>query len=127
MCQDYTPRMKKSVKATLLSALLFPGIGHLVLRSYGRGVVLVLVAGSALAVVVTVTMQKALAIVERINRGEIAADMSSISAHLAADSEGSRLASTALSVLLICWLIGIADAWRLGRAADKAQSDHAQP
>ena len=119
--------MKKSVKATLLSALLFPGIGHLVLRSYRRGVVLVLVAGSALAVVVTITMQKALAIVERINSGEIAADMSSISAHLAADSEGGTVASTALSVLMVCWLIGIADSWRLGRAADRAQSDHSQP
>lgn len=119
--------MKKSVKAALLSALIFPGIGHLVLRSYQRGVVLLLVAGFALSVVVTTTVQKALAAVERINRGELAADMSSISAYLAADTEGSRAASIALSVLLVCWLIGIADAWRLGGLADKALADRLQP
>jgi hypothetical protein len=45
--------MKKSSKAALLSGLIFPGIGHMVLKQYLRGSVLMFSALAAFSVIVT--------------------------------------------------------------------------
>ncbi|MEQ8205324.1 MAG: hypothetical protein RIA65_04045, partial [Woeseia sp.] len=44
----YTAGMKKSLKAGLLSGLLFPGLGHFAVGAYRRGTVLLLVSAAAL-------------------------------------------------------------------------------
>ena len=40
--QAYSAHMKRSSKAALLSGLIFPGIGHMVLKQYLRGSVLII-------------------------------------------------------------------------------------
>jgi len=44
--------MTKSTKAALLSGLIFPGIGHIVLKQYVRGSILALVALLAVSAMV---------------------------------------------------------------------------
>jgi len=76
--QAYSAQMKRSSKAALLSGLIFPGIGHIVLKQYLRGSVLMLFALVALSVIVTRIYQRALTIVDRINSCDIPVDTSAI-------------------------------------------------
>ncbi len=113
--------MKKSSKAALLSGLVFPGIGHMVLKQYLRGSVLMLSALVALSVIVTSVIQRAIIIVDRINRGDIPIETGAIAEMISKSTSGadSLVESTAVIVLGACWLIGIIDSYRLGAAQEK--------
>jgi len=113
--------MKRSSKAALLSGLIFPGVGHMVLKQYLRGSVLMLSALAALSVIVTSVFQRALIIVERINSGDISVDTGAIAelASNATSGADSLVESTAVIVLGACWLIGIIDSYRLGAAEEE--------
>lgn len=108
--------MKQSSKVALLSGLIFPGIGHLVLKKYLRASVLMLAALAALSVIVIRVVQRALTIVDRINSGDIPVDTGAIAEMVSNSTSGadSLVESAALIVLGACWLIGIIDSYRLG-------------
>ena len=119
--QAYSVQMKKSSKAALLSGLVFPGIGHIVLKQYLRGSVLMLFALAALSVIVTRVFQRALTIVDRINSGDIPVDTGAIAEMVSNSTSGagSFIENTAVIVFGACWLIGIIDSYRLGVAQEK--------
>jgi TM2 domain-containing membrane protein YozV len=108
--------MKRSTKAALLSGLVFPGVGHLYLKKYVRGVVLVLAALVAFSIITSTVMQRAQAVVDQINSGQIPLDTASIAELVAKTGTGadSVAGNIAVMVLGACWLIGIIDAYRLG-------------
>lgn len=112
--------MKKSTKAALLSGLIFPGVGHLVLKQYLRGSVLVLVAFTAFSVAVDRAYQRALTVVDRILAGDVPADTGSLADMVSNSTSGadSFIDNAAMIVLVACWLIGIIDSYRLGVAQD---------
>jgi hypothetical protein len=116
--------MKRSSRAALLSGLVFPGIGHFVLKQYLRGSVLMLFALVALSVVVTSIFRRALAIVDRINSGDMPVDTGAVAEMVSnSPSDGAGfIENTALIVLGACWLIGIIDSYRLGVAQEKIES-----
>lgn len=109
--------MKKSVTAALISGLVFPGIGHLYLKHYRNGCLLLLVATLALVELISVALRQAQAIADKVLSGEIALDPAAISAQVEATerSAATPLHSIAYAVLIVCWSIGIVDAYRLGR------------
>ncbi len=119
--QAYSAQMKRSSKAALLSGLIFPGIGHIVLKQYLRGSVLMLFALVALSVIVTRIYQRALTIVDRINSGDIPVDTGAIAEMVSNSTSGadSFIENIAVIVLGACWLIGIIDSYRLGVAQEK--------
>ena len=113
--------MTRSIKAALLSGLVFPGIGHMVFKQYLRGSVLMLSASLGLSVIITKAVNQALTIVDRINSGEIAATAESIT-ELASMPNGSAddsILSIAVVVFTVVWIIGIVDSYRLGIIQDK--------
>ena len=113
--------MKRSSKAALLSGLIFPGVGHMVLKQYFRGSALMLSALVALSVIVTRVYQQALTIVDRINSGDMPVDSGAI-AEIVSNSTGradSLVESAAVIVLGACWLFGIIDSYRLGVSQEK--------
>lgn len=112
--------MKKSTKAALLSGLIFPGAGHMFLKQYLRGSVLILAALIATTVIVTAVVQQALAIVDRINSGEIAIETGAIADMVSSSTNAadSPMTNISMLVLVACWLIGIIDSYRLGIAED---------
>jgi len=113
--------MKIPTKAALLSGLILPGIGHIVLKQYLRGSLLVLFSLLALSIIVTRVFQRALTIVDRINSGDIPADTGAI-ADMVSNSASAADGFTeniALLVLGACWLIGIIDSYRIGIAQEK--------
>ena len=109
--------MKKSVKAALLSALVFPGCGHFILRRYKTACVLLLVTLATLAILIDDAISKAKMLTDKILATDIPLDPQAISDSVTALTSGgdSLAVSIATWALLICWLIGIVDAYRIGR------------
>ena len=109
--------MTRSIKAALLSGLVFPGLGHMVLRQYLRGSILMLSALIALSVIVTTAIRKALTIVDRINSGEIPIETGTMTELVSNSISGreSLILNIAAFVVGACWLLGIIDSYRLGR------------
>ncbi len=113
--------MKKSTKAALLSGLIFPGVGHMVLKQYLRGSILMLSTVIALAVIITKAVKQALAIVDKISSGEIPLESVTIT-ELASQSTGAAdgsILNIAVLVIVACWLIGIIDSYRVGINQEK--------
>ena len=113
--------MRKSTKAALLSGLVFPGVGHLVLKRYVQGAILIVVSLVAMWLLVTGTVNRAMDVVDRIESGDVAMDSASIQAAVsdAGNAAGFTAEDASAYVLLIAWLVGIADCIRLGRGTDK--------
>ncbi len=113
--------MTKSIKAALLSGLIFPGVGHMVLKQYLRGSILMLFAVIALSVIVTKTITQASIIVDRIYNGEIPVDIGAITelASMPTSSAECSILNIAALVVGAVWIIGIVDSYRLGIIQEK--------
>jgi hypothetical protein len=116
--------MTKRTKAALLSGLIFPGIGHVFLKRYLRGSILMLPALVALSVIVKAAFQQAQAIVDRVVSGEIPLETAAISKLVAESSNDSDslMSSISVFVFVACWLIGIIDSYRIGAALEEHNS-----
>ncbi|MDF1577122.1 MAG: hypothetical protein RQ753_04955 [Desulfurivibrionaceae bacterium] len=122
--------MRKSVKAALLSGLVFPGFGHFYLKRFITGALLLLTTLASLYLIITVVVERAMEIAARIVTGEVSPDVAVISEMLAkqAESPEARIANLASIVLLAVWLIGIFDSYRVGRNLRKSEEkDHRRP
>jgi hypothetical protein len=109
--------MKKSTKAALLSGLVFPGLGHVYLRRYAFGLVLLLIAGWATYSVTVASIDAAYDIAAQIDAGTVAPESGAISQLIEQRSQRAEQAtSTPGWVLMVVWLVGIVDSWRVGRA-----------
>ena len=113
--------MKKSIKAVLLSALVFPGAGHLYLKKHILGAILGCASLAALYVIAVNMLERAQQIAEKIVHGEIELDVAEIAEMLSTQPIGndSQLYDVAWTVLIISWLIAIASSYRIGRVQDK--------
>ena len=113
--------MNKSTKAALLSALVFPGVGHMYLKKYLFGTVLAGVSSVGIYSIISKTVENALQIVEKIQSGSVQPDVAAIAALVSEQPIGAEadLLNTAMTVFIICWLIGIVDSYRVGRTQDK--------
>jgi hypothetical protein len=108
--------MTRPAKAALLSALVFPGLGHIVLKLYLRGSILMLGALASAWVIVRIAFRQAQAILDGVASGDIPIESGAITEVLSktsADSD-STAATTATVVFTVCWLIGIIDSYRAG-------------
>jgi hypothetical protein len=115
--------MKKSIKASLISAFVFPGAGHIYLKKYFPGLLLVGVSSLGIYYLILNMVEKALQIVEKIQLGHVQADATVINQLLSNQSTGSesQLLSIATIAIAICWIIGILDSYRIGMGQDKNQ------
>jgi hypothetical protein len=113
--------MKRSTKAALLSGLVFPGVGHMMLKEYLRGSVLMLSALVALSVVVTKAIKQALAIVDRINSGDILVEAGAITelASIPISGTDASILNIASLVIGAVWIIAVVDSYRLGIIQEK--------
>jgi len=85
------------------------------LKQYLRGSILIIFTLAALSVIVTAAIGQALAIVDRINSGEVPLDTESIAELVYSSTSGqSSMLSIAGLVVGACWLAGIIDSYRLG-------------
>jgi hypothetical protein len=113
-------KMKRSTKAVLISGLVFPGLGHIFLRRYVVGLVLLCLAGGSIYYIAETVIDTALDVVGEIESGGMAIDSGSISQLVEERSEQTdRSASLAVWMLMACWVIGIIDSYRVGRAQER--------
>jgi hypothetical protein len=112
--------MKNSIKGVLLSGLVFPGLGQVILRHYKRGAVIMFTVLVNLSVVIVIAVQNALAILEKIGSEGGVIDMSTISnaATQASTPSESLIFKLLLLLIIFCWIIGVVDAYRIGKKKD---------
>lgn len=106
--------MKQAVKAVLLSGLVLPGLGQIVLKQYPRGLAFMLVALASSLYIVTTAVSQALASL---------ATLDPASPPLPGPLPGGDHAGPALWVLGICWAWAVLDAYRGGAALDRLDKD----
>lgn len=117
--------MRKSITAALLSALVFPGAGHLYLRSYLPGSFLLVISAAAFIDFIRRAWHEAELIreqlIDQINAGGII-DLEVLIRHTTAslDHIDRQPFTLATFILLACWLIGIIDSHRLGKKIEEA-------
>lgn len=118
--------MKQSYKAALLSALVFPGGGHFLLKHHRTGALLAALSAACLVALIQRALAIAQTISDRILSGEVAPDIDRIMAEVSAQSaaNASNTVSIATWLLVACWIGGSIDAFRLGRRADKMLTGH---
>jgi hypothetical protein len=120
--------MKKSLKGALLSGLVLPGVGQLWLKHYMRGIALIGVFLTATAVIVTKAAQQAFAILEKIESEGGAVDLVAIvhSASRPSANSGDFTFKAASLVLILSWIVGIIDAYLVGRKKDLADQSRSR-
>lgn len=113
--------MTKAGQGALLSGLVLPGLGQIVLKHRLRGALLLLASLACLAVVVWQAIAQATAVMAQLDLGNPALDPTALMQSLSqagADSAGA-LAGIASWALLVLWLGGTVDAYLLGRKEDQ--------
>jgi hypothetical protein len=120
--------MNNSLKGALLSGLVFPGLGQVVLKHYKRGAVIMLTVLVSLSVIVIEAVQKAFTILEKIESEGGTIDMDTISnaATQASTTSDNLIFYLALLLIIFSWIIGIVDAFRIGKKKDIEQQSVSQ-
>jgi hypothetical protein len=108
--------MDRPVKAALISALVFPGAGHLYLKRRARACLFLLPTLAAVMVFLNDAVQQANAIVDQIMAGRMPADPAALAAQLEQQGGGSTMATAAAAVMVVCWIGATVDAYLLARA-----------
>ena len=114
--------MNKSTKAVLLSALVLPGAGHIFLKKYIMAFVLVGVSICGVYYIMSIALSKATEIMHKIQLGEVQPDLISIMELVSKQSSitDAQSVNIATTSILVCWVIGIVDSYRVGRLQEKS-------
>lgn len=108
--------MNKPLKAALFSALIFPGAGQLLLKKYISATYFAVFAGVGLYLLFSNLMSRAQDIIDKIQRGEVSADLATITELVNQQSStASDSLSPALIILLVAWLVSVVEAYRVGK------------
>ena len=101
--------MSNSLRAALLSGLVFPGLGQIILKHYRRGVVLMLTVLACLSAVIVKAVQQGLAILNQIQSdgGEISMGTISNAAQQVSITSYGSMINIVLLVIVSFWIIGI--------------------
>ncbi|MFV1997984.1 MAG: hypothetical protein ACC641_08215 [Acidiferrobacterales bacterium] len=113
--------MRQSLKGALLSGLVLPGLGQVVLGAKKRGGLLILAAVVSFSVIVVSATQKALRILEILADEGKPLDIQTIgeAATRASTTPGTVLFNVFFLLLVVCWLFSIVDAYRIGARQDR--------
>jgi len=107
----------------LLSLFLFPGSGHFYLKRHSVGIVLMVISIASLVVLLSSVYEIAQLLSYRILNGEITLNPISLSKAIKeerAAMNNSRI-DTAMFSLVVCWLIGVVDSYRIGNQIEESQ------
>lgn len=112
--------MQYAMTATLLSAFVFPGSGHFMLKRHGTAWALIVTTCVPLCFVVYHLVQATQHILNRIEKTNMPADFTIMLGALLDRPFGNQteLVSYASYLILACWLFGVVDAYRLGSKMD---------
>lgn len=107
--------MKLSIKAALVSALVFPGTGHFLLGRAARGCLFLLPAAAGAAYLASQVLERARPIMAQVESGALPFDPELIAERLsAAPGAEGPLMTVAVAVCLLCWAGSIIDCLLIG-------------
>ena len=117
--------MRKSIKAALLSGLVFPGTGHFSLDRYQRGLLFFIPSLLGFLYLIRYSLNQAYTIADQISLGKIPLDTAVITNLITAQPDGAEMLKLQIAtwMFIICWVLSIIDSFRLGRIADKQIAD----
>ena len=103
-----------------MSGLIFPGLGQVIFKHYKRGIVLMFTVFASLMVIVLKAVKFALTILEKIELDGGIIDIKTITdaATQASSTSDSLIYNLGLLLIVICWIFGIVDAYRIGKKKD---------
>ena len=115
--------MKKYLKGALLSGLVFPGVGQIALKQKARGIVLICILLVSFGVIVAKGTQIALAVLQKIETEGGVLDMQTITAvsDRAVRASDNYIMHGGILLIILCWVFGIIDAYRIGKKMDKQE------
>ena len=116
--------MKKPIKASLLSAFVIPGAGHIYLKQYLVAGILIIFSLAALSVLIVIAIEQAMVMSEQILSGNVPPNLTSITQLVTTQmsNSDSLSASWATVVLAISWIIGVVDSYRIGIKEEKVNN-----
>ena len=109
--------MNKPMKAALLSALIFPGVGQISIGHKKRGWFIIFMSSILLYTMISEIMKQALSLVEKMQKSGVVLDYESISnktSDLVSFSDNSSL-NILLMLLIFGWIVSVIDAYILGK------------
>lgn len=109
--------MKASSRAVLISALLFPGLGHLALRPRRtlRGMLFLLPTAAAVLYLLTTMLHLLSQLQDELDAGKLALDPFAILDRVHASGIDNPATNLASAVLLIGWIGAVIDVIWLGK------------
>jgi len=109
--------MTRTIKAVLLSTVIFPGAAHFYLKKYISAVVFSVIASVCSYLIIVNYVARILVLFEKIRVGEIAPEFLLMMQFILKQPENpaARLSLYVWIVLIVCWLIAIADSYRIAR------------
>src|SRR5471030_1459645 len=107
--------MKASIKAALISALVFPGLGHVVLRQAARGCIFMLPAAVAAFYLLRTTLRLLDQLMTEVSSGALPLDPYLLLERVHASGIDNTATNLASLICIVCWVGSIADALWLGR------------
>jgi TM2 domain-containing membrane protein YozV len=112
--------MTNALKGALLSGLILPGLGQIALKHHIRGVVILLAVLVSTIVFVAKAVERALAILEKIELegGAISMDVILNATKQASANSGNTTLNLLFLLIGVCWIAGTVDAYIIGRKKD---------
>jgi hypothetical protein len=113
--------VKASSKAALLSAFVFPGAGHLCLKVYGRGLIIMLISFAGLGYLIWAAASSALShldeVMVKMQGGAV--NMQDISGIVGSNMSVTDPYQRAVFYFMVCfWIFAIIDAYIIGKQRD---------
>jgi hypothetical protein len=109
--------MRSPIKAALLSALVFPGLGQIYLKRYAPGVVFIVLTIAAMVFLVWRSVMMATRVLDAIGQGSATFDFQRGLA--APQGDDSTLSIATSFLLLCCWVLSVVHAYMAGKAAQR--------
>jgi hypothetical protein len=109
--------LKASTRAALISALFFPGLGHLALRPRRtlRGMLFLAPAAAGVLYLLSTVLQLANQLTDELNAGKLALDPVAILERVHASGVDNPATNIASALMLLCWVSAVVDVLWLGR------------
>jgi hypothetical protein len=109
--------MNAATKGALLSGFVYPGLGQIVQKHYGRGVALIGAVSASLVVIVATVVREVQAILDKALSGGVAPGLGALvaEANKASAGRGGTAMTVASVAILCCWVVGIVDAYVAGK------------
>jgi hypothetical protein len=108
--------MKPAIKAALLSALVFPGVGQMYLKRTLRGLIPMVLTLAGLGVWIAQATAGALREIEKMQIQGGLLDLNAVAERAAASSaSGDGYSPFVVPLIVACWLFSMIDAYRLGK------------